>query len=207
MPNPTYINNKGAIVSLTITPHAKLRFSQRWQHAYPDITLPKDNDKILTEWFIKAKRIEPKSDRYKERLKRHGKDSLYFSASPFLFVVQSAKIVTVELDGKDMRHLNKIKPEKTESLKSPKIEAKAFPKKFEVTACLIHEGTQKFVSLGRYDSSQVKGRAELLRTDEAFLQECKTRLYIKDKPGELISIHVRLGDKVTVVYERLDSYI
>jgi len=206
MPKPTYINNKGNTVSVTITPHAKLRFGQRWQHVYPNIVLPKDNDEILAKWFNKAKRIEPKSDKYKERLKRHGKDSLYFSASPFCFVVQSAQIVTVELDGKDKRHLNKIKPEKVKYSESPK-ESKLTSKKFEVTACLIHEGAQKFVGLGRYDSSQVKENAELLRADEAFLQECKTRLYIKDKPGELISIHVQLGNKVTVVYECLDSYI
>jgi len=42
-------------------------------------------------------------------MRRHGKDTLYFRADTFTFIVQGATIVTVEISDKNKRRLNKIK--------------------------------------------------------------------------------------------------
>ncbi|MBL8817657.1 MAG: hypothetical protein JNL58_16645 [Planctomyces sp.] len=106
----TYINRKGEPVQLEVSGHARGRFRERWQHAFPGKPVPSDFDQELKVWFSKAKRTEPTSRKYQTRLKRYGKDTLYFFAPPFMFVVQSAMLRTVELASRDTRPLNNKRP-------------------------------------------------------------------------------------------------
>jgi hypothetical protein len=183
----SYINSQGNVVNTELTKHAKKRFCQRWAHAFPTCVLSEPT-KTLAEWFSRAKRIQPKSNTYKKRLKRHGKDTLYFSAPPFTFVVQDTYIITVELASRDMRHLNKIKP-------PDQNKPSTYPL-FKVTAHLISkEGKSLFKDLGSYDSSKVNGQAERLRDDKTFLKECVRRLQVRNRTEELFSIIVSLGKK------------
>ncbi len=110
----TYINRKGEPVQLEVSGHARGRFRERWQHAFPGKAVPSDFDQELKLWFAKAKRTEPTSRKYQTRLKRYGKDTLYFFAPPFMFVVQSAMLRTVELASRDTRPLNNKRPVLTE---------------------------------------------------------------------------------------------
>ena len=54
-----------------------------------------------------AKRFEPKGGHYERRMKRHGKDTVYFRTDTFVFVIQASTLITVELHGKEMRPMNK----------------------------------------------------------------------------------------------------
>jgi hypothetical protein len=189
----SYISSHGNVVDIELTEHAKKRFCQRWAHAFPTCVLSEPT-KTLAEWFSRAKRIQPKSNTYKKRLKRHGKDTLYFSAPPFTFVVQDARIRTVELASKNMRHLNKIKP--PDQIKFPDQNKPFTHPPFKVTAHLISkEGKSLFKDLGSYDSSVVNGQAERLRDDKTFLRECVRRLQVRNRTEELFSIIVSLGKK------------
>jgi hypothetical protein len=61
---------------------------------------------LLEEYFNSAHRLNPSGRHYERRLKRHGKDTLYFISQPFVFVVQNATIITVELGTRDTRQMN-----------------------------------------------------------------------------------------------------
>lgn len=103
----TYVNRKGETVQIEISGHARSRFRERWQSAFPGQPLPEDFEVELQTWFAKARRTEPTSRKYQTRLRRYGKDTLYFYAHPFMFVIQSAMLRTVELASRDTRPLNK----------------------------------------------------------------------------------------------------
>ena len=110
MPQPEiyYINQRGKSVSLELTNHARMRFYYRWKRIFPGETLlPEEVDIVLKRWFESSYRIEPNSYELKKRLKKHGKDTLYFKNKPFLFVIQSASIRTVEISDDNCRELNK----------------------------------------------------------------------------------------------------
>ena len=103
---PHYINKKGEIVFLEVTAHAWNRFLQRWKLVYPEQPLP--NDTTIAELFSRTNRVKNFSPKELERLKRYGKDSMFFRTNSFTFVVQNATIVTVEICAKDSRYLNRV---------------------------------------------------------------------------------------------------
>ena len=101
--NPCYINKKGNVIKLQITKHAYLRFKERWELIYQrkcDINIE------LPKLFNKCNRLQNLSCKDKQRLKKHGKDTLFFRTSNFTFVVQDGTIVTVEISDKNKRYLN-----------------------------------------------------------------------------------------------------
>ena len=104
-----YVNKKGNTVKVAVTRHALVRFSERWNRAFPKkaITTIGETQVNLMNVFGEAKRFEPKGGHYERRMKRHGKDTVYFRTDTFVFVIQASTLITVELHGKEMRPMNK----------------------------------------------------------------------------------------------------
>jgi uncharacterized protein YcbX len=103
-----YKNKHGKTVTVNTTYHAVKRWRERWRAAFPEDNAPAHKiDQQLALWFSRATRINPTNRHYERRYRRSGKDTLYFKYNLFVFVVQSASLVTVELGSKDTRYLNK----------------------------------------------------------------------------------------------------
>jgi len=104
----TYANKKGKIVELHVTRHAYDKFIERYSLAFPNSDLPtrfvSDKFENIFNTTTKVKNLNRKE---KIRLKRHGDDTMFFRTNMFTFVVKNKQVVTVELSGKNMRHLNK----------------------------------------------------------------------------------------------------
>lgn len=213
MEKPGYTRRRGETVALEITEHARRRFRQRWALAFPTRPPIEPIDKMVLEWFAKARRIEPHSRKYRTRLRRHGKDTLYFAAPPFVFVVQAASLITVELGSRDTRYLNKKRSGRVEpqGMAAPpdgkghtaNTDAK-FPL-FKLTARALNEsGAVRFVNLGSYDSASVNGCAEKLRNDDAFRREMMRRFGEKRPAWTMQTVYAALGkqgEKVKVLDE------
>jgi len=103
---PQYQGKKGP-VQVVITRHCRERFRERWARAFPHRPLCADIDAEITNRFNRATRISHRGVHEKRRMARHGRDTLYFRADNFTFIVQDAVIVTVELNERGMRHLNR----------------------------------------------------------------------------------------------------
>ncbi len=106
----TYVNKKGKSIGIQISPHARKRFSERWKAAFPDESMNVPVDEEIAKWFCRAARVTNLTKTEKQRLKRHGHDTLFFRSSHFTFVVQDGVLKTVELSDSGMRHLNKRLP-------------------------------------------------------------------------------------------------
>ena len=106
----SYRNKKDKEVQLTITRHAQRQFYERWEKIFPDKPLdPQKVDDKIIEWFSHSQKVTTVSKHVKSRRKKYGQGTLYFRTNGFTFVVSDAKIVTIEISDKYMRHLNKIR--------------------------------------------------------------------------------------------------
>ena len=104
-----YTNKKGNKVELTATRHAYSRFFERYRKAFPDKNLTtEDIIPTFDRMFSKSRRVKKFNRWEKARLKKHGKDSMFFRTNGLTFVVQNATIRTVEISDKDKRYLNKM---------------------------------------------------------------------------------------------------
>jgi len=105
----TYTNKKGKEVKLVVTRHAYSQFVERYPKAFPDREELQrgDIETIFSSMFAKAHQVKNLSKWEKTRMKRHGKDSMFFRTNGLTFVVQNAIIRTVEISDKNKRHLNK----------------------------------------------------------------------------------------------------
>lgn len=106
MEKPSYTNKKGKRVELEVSHHALLRLKERW-HKLHNLPEPEDLYAFVVERFSHAVRIVNYSRAERTRLKRYGKDTLYFRHNDFTFIVQDSVIVTIEISNKGQRHLNK----------------------------------------------------------------------------------------------------
>src|ERR1035437_588315 len=96
-----YVNKKGNHVPLTLTEHARRRFALRWERLHGQKAVRVQGgvaiasvDEAIEKLFLAASRVKATGRRYQERLKKHGKDTLYFKADEFTFVVQNGIIKT-----------------------------------------------------------------------------------------------------------------
>ena len=102
-----YTNKKGKQVKLQATRHAYVKFIERYPKAFPNSPLLiEDVYNKFENIFSTTSKVKNLNKKEKIRLKRHGGDTMFFRTSSFTFVVKNAKIVTVELSDKNMRHLN-----------------------------------------------------------------------------------------------------
>ena len=103
----TYKNSKGKDVLVYVTDHAFDRIRERWELYYGGNS---PSNTHLRSWlvtvFSKATQALG-SKKLQNRSKRYKGATLYFSSDGFTFVVTNCKLVTVELNGKNSRHLNK----------------------------------------------------------------------------------------------------
>jgi hypothetical protein len=80
---------------------------ERWLRIHPHLTLDfKAIDQIISDYFMRSERLTAFGRKYKTRLKRHGKDTLYFQADSFTFIVQNSTLLTVEISLAAKRYLN-----------------------------------------------------------------------------------------------------
>ena len=98
-----YTSTKGKIVNVTITEHAIRRFTQRANALWPGRKLENPLSVIETEFANSVR--EDTDAKLAQRMKRHGKDTIYFRNNSLRFVVQNGAIVTIEIRGK-RRDLN-----------------------------------------------------------------------------------------------------
>ncbi len=113
----SYINKQGKEVLVTITEHAKRRFIERYNliNITHEGLVRKNKEKItrdnalekIENLFKRSSRLQNLNDQHKRRLKKHGKDTLYFKTGFFTFVVQHSEIITIEISNKDLKFLNK----------------------------------------------------------------------------------------------------
>ena len=178
----TYVNKRGDTVRVTVSNHARDRFRQRWQSAFPGRSLPADTDAAIADWFCGARRLELKG-KYRERSERHGGDSLYFYFPPFVFVVQSCVLRTVELGSRNTRQLNRRAPPT----------AVRPPERFRIVGWMVRDdgARNKSVKLGNLDGFALVGSPERLRGDDRFLALARERFEAKHPGRELIAIWVR----------------
>jgi len=206
----SYINSRGEHIEVVVTQHARNRFSQRWLYVFPTKPLPESWDDTIALWFAKAQRLNVISPKYRTRLRRHGKDTLYYLASPFVFVIQSTILRTVELGTNATRLYNNNAPNRTDricsSINSAAIEADTAPHRlpfFRVGVNAFDEdGNLKTVNLGSYDSESCGGKAEKLIDDQKFRPEIVLRFECKRPNWKLSSIFVKLGNdgQIKIVY-------
>jgi hypothetical protein len=144
-----------------------------------------------------------------KRLKRYGKDTLFFRMNAFTFVVQNSTIVTIEISNQSQRHLNKISPVplgKTKECESMVVSASANEESevplFKLKA-LAHDdaGRTLFGNLGSYESKCVNGSAELPREIPAFRHEVVKRFREKRPSWILHAVFASLGKKGESVTE------
>lgn len=102
---PYYVNKKGNIVPVEITKHAIYKFSKRWEKLKGE--KPKDVLDLIPNLFRSSKRVENLTKKERGRLKKHGRDTMFFRTSGFTFVVQNQHVVTIEISDKGLRHLNR----------------------------------------------------------------------------------------------------
>jgi len=186
----TYINKRGDPVRVAITNHARDRFLERWHRAFPGRPLPADLDTAIGSWFGKARRLHPKRGQYRARMRRYGEDTLYFFAPPFIFVVQSSVLRTVELGSRGTRELNRDGGRAV--AREPEAPTRP-PERFRIVGWMVRDNgaRNKSVKLGSIDAFRFAGRPERLRGDERFLQLARERFEAKCPGRELIGIWVR----------------
>lgn len=195
-----------------------VRFAERWHRLYPDKRIDGRVEEVLLVQFARAHRIEPKTRRYRRRLESHGKDTLYFSAPPFVFVVQDAALMTVELATAPTRHLNYHQPSspapppapppKPPPAKPPEPReppAVAVAEGFRASGfALNEEGALKWVSLGRYSREGCIDDATALVGDRELMAVMLERLAEKRPAWRLVSVFLvrgKRGAPVTVLDE------
>jgi hypothetical protein len=211
----SYINSRGESIEVKVTQHARLRFCKRWAYVFPTKFLPDPVDDVISTWFNKAHRLDVKSRKYRTRLRRHGKDTLYFLTPPFIFIVQSTFLKTVELGTSSTRRLNNNAPARAgqifPSTNSASIATKMAPHQLPVCRigayALDEEGNTKAVNLGSYDSEDNNGEAESIRNDSEFLQEAILRFKNKKPTWKLCTIfaHQSKGGEVVIVFDNTNN--
>ncbi len=106
--NANVYQQKRKKVNLQATRHAYTKFVERFSIAFPNEKLSVENiSDRFEKIFSSTSKVKNLSRQEKTRLKRHGEDTIFFRTMGLTFIVQNAKIVTVELSNKNTRHLNR----------------------------------------------------------------------------------------------------
>jgi hypothetical protein len=102
---PSYLDDFGDRIEVTISNHALKRVKERWNLLHPRAKLPDDLYRFIALRFSNAKKVENLSKQEKLRIQRYG-ETLFFRQNNFTFVVQDSVIVTIEISDKGKRELN-----------------------------------------------------------------------------------------------------
>lgn len=102
-----YTNKRGKKVKVSISRHAFAQFVKRYKIVFPDSILSNNETiSIIAKMFSSTNLVKNLSRKERTRLKRHGDNTMFFRTSIFTFVVENAKIVTIELSDKNKRCYN-----------------------------------------------------------------------------------------------------
>ena len=105
----SYINKKGKEVKLLATHHSYNRFMNRYNTLFPEKKIePKQVVDCFNKFFSHAQRVKNINKQEKSRVKRYGQDTMFFRTNGFTFIVENAKIVTVEISDKNKIFINRI---------------------------------------------------------------------------------------------------
>lgn len=107
---PSYLDDFGNRIEVTISNHALKRIIERWSLLHHRAKLPDDLYGFIALRFSNAKKVENLSMQEKQRIQRYG-ETLFFRHTNFTFVVQDSVIVTIEISDKGKRELNAQKSE------------------------------------------------------------------------------------------------
>ena len=176
----------------------------RWSLLFPNKPLSdSDIDVTIERRFERSCRVENLKSKDLNRLKKYGKDTLYFREIDFTFVVQNTTIVTIEVSSKDKRYLNKqakipdnINLVNCNSENQSLQQDKSVPANpcFKLTAyALCADGKIKAVNLGSYDSIRTNDWIGRLRKDEEFKREVIKRFVKKNPENSIVSVLASLG--------------
>ena len=203
----SYLNKRGETVCVDITNHARRRFQERWHHAFPSKPFPGDVDEVISQWFAKAQRMNAESRIYRVRLRRHGKDTLFFSASPFVFVVQSASLRTVELGTPETRRCNKMQvppgtlPRQAATpVVSPSAALEPSRSRYRFIALFLNqEGITKTLTLGRSDEDLSEEEVWKLGKDPEFQQSTVRTFREKNPDWTILAVYARHGNNAPLI--------
>ena len=198
---PSYISKHGKKVELHITHHARCRFHVRWKLLFPERSLDRAGiDAEISQCFTTASRVKNFSRHERDRMKKHGKDTLYFRTSGFTFVVQASTLVTIEISDDGMRHLN-VKPPPTPAARvvarpmpAPAVQTPTPPSVFKLQAVIRDEqGCIRHVHIKSFPSARVNNDEERLCTDPEFNTNVVQRFQQEHPSWQLLSILAKLG--------------
>lgn len=102
----SYNNGKG-IVEVTICRHAVFQMQDRYQLLFDQKITATQAEQQIVKRFPGCNRLKNFKQVEKSRIKRHPGATLFFRDLDFTFVVQDAKLRSVEISRVGMRHLNK----------------------------------------------------------------------------------------------------
>lgn len=105
----TYTNKKGKKVVLEVTTHALNRIARRTLVMQDKHLMALPPMEQIRKLMTHATRVTSLNGKEKRRVKRYGKDTMYFRHGNYTVVVQNAAILTVEISSKGNRGLNKVR--------------------------------------------------------------------------------------------------
>ena len=103
----TYKNNKST-VNVEITRHAVLQMQDRYNKLFDRKITATEAEQMIIKRFPGCDRLKNLKQVEKLRVKKHPGVTLFFRDLDFTFVVQDAKLMSVEISRAGKRHLNKI---------------------------------------------------------------------------------------------------
>jgi len=209
---PFYFNRHGKPVLVRISYHGRVRFVERFKAIFPKKMLPLNPDSVIAGLFNRATRLKKFNKHEKDRLSRHGADTLFFRNDVFTFVVQDRTIVTVEVSVNSQRHLNN--SQKAELLAriagpAPKQDPPRARQKISCFARLFHERNKTPLSVFfvAYEPDQPFPDIDSLAKDRVFqdLVRERARTHLEFPGYRLVGYTVRLGKKAKMTPIELEA--
>jgi hypothetical protein len=206
MSEASYVNNKNELIPVTITAHARARFKQRWPAAFPTKNLLLDIDAEIISLFNKSVRVKNFSRKERTRLRRYGKDTLFFRNNSFTFVVQNASIVTVELSSRNLRKFNSADSDEI-ARRAEEINLRYNPDSTVLRLAVYYIDAERNIKVSNLGSFPLTSRKDVsqLKMDSTFLAFIKNKLVEKfPQNTEFCDVYsnVGKGKEINHVFEQ-----
>ncbi len=202
MEKPYYINRKNNCIQLQITYHALKRFCERWVCLY-NTPVPENACEFITQKFLKSSRVININKFERKRLKRYGKDTIFFRNSDFTFVVYNKAIVTIEISRKEKRQLNKLSSNNVYKKKEENfIKNTVIHKSQPESRCFIYahfndsDGNQKTKQVLNIKADEYAQKISKVLEDNLLDEELQSAYSVKNINSDSVwSISFQLGRK------------
>lgn len=101
-------NNGKAIIKVAMTRHAVFQMQERYEKLFDKKLTPLEAEQQIIKRFPGCNRLKNFKNVEKKRIKKYPGVTLFFRDLEFTFIVQDAKLMSVEISREGKRHLNKI---------------------------------------------------------------------------------------------------